>query len=89
MSHSFERQKIIIITNVLQKFLDESSCKSNKTWADKSSELYNRSTKSLLQDNDIKMYSIHNEGNLLFLKDLIRSHYTHIIFAIIRIIGKL
>ena len=48
MGHSFERQKVIIITNVLQKFLDESSCKSNKTWADKSSELYNRSMKSLL-----------------------------------------
>ena len=89
MGHSFERQKIIIITNVLQKYLDESSRKSNKTWADKSSELYNRSMKSLLQDNDIKMCSIHNEGNLSFLKDVIRSHYTHIIFAIIRIIGKL
>ena len=33
--------------------------------------------KSWLQDNDTEMYPIHTEGNLLFLKDLLRSRYTH------------
>ena len=37
----------------------------------KGSKFYNRSMKSWLQDNNIEMYSIHNEGNLLLLKDLL------------------
>ena len=35
--------------------------KPNKIWVDKGSEFYNRSMKSWLQDNDIVMYSTHNE----------------------------
>ena len=31
-------------------------------WADKSSEFYNSSGEKWLKDNDIDMYSIHNEG---------------------------
>ena len=31
---------------------------------DKGSEFYNRSMKSWLQDNDIEMYSTHNEANI-------------------------
>ena len=41
---------------------NESNCKSNKICLDKSSEFYNRSMKSLLQHNDIEVYSMHNEG---------------------------
>ena len=33
------------------------------------SEFYNSSFKKWLQDNDIAMYSTHNEENLLLLKD--------------------
>ena len=36
--------------------------KPNKIWIDKGSEFYNRSMKSWLKDNDIEMYSTHNEG---------------------------
>ena len=35
----------ITITNALQKVLDESNRKRNKTWVDKGSEFYNRSMK--------------------------------------------
>ena len=38
--------------------------------------------KSWLQDNDTEG-NIHTEGNLLFLKDLLRTRYKHTIFAII------
>ena len=38
---------------------------------DKGSEFYNNSFKKCLKDNDIKMYSIHNEGKSLLLKDLL------------------
>ena len=50
----------ITITNAFQKILDESSRKPNKIWVDKCSEFYNRLMKSLLQDNDIEIYSTYN-----------------------------
>ena len=36
--------------------------KPNKTWLDKGSEFFNNSFKKWLQDNNIEMYSTHNEG---------------------------
>ena len=57
------------IVNAFQKILKESDRKPNKIWVDKGSEFYNNSFKKRLKDNDIEMYSIHNEGKLL-LKDL-------------------
>ena len=62
-------KKGIKITNVFQKILDESRRKANipggkpnKIWVDKGSEFHNRSVKLWLKDNDMKMYSTHNEG---------------------------
>ena len=55
-------QKSVNIVNAYQKILDDSKRKPNKIWVDKESEFYNRSMKSWLQDNDIVMYSPHNEG---------------------------
>ena len=50
------------ITNAFQKSLNESKRKTNKIWADKGSKLHNRSMKSYLQNSDIEIYSMHNEG---------------------------
>ena len=50
------------IVNAFQKILDKSGRKPNKIWVDKGSEFYNNSFKKWLKDNDIEMYSIHNEG---------------------------
>ena len=50
------------ITNDFQKNLTKSNCKPNKIWVDKGTESYKKLTKSLLQDNDIEIYSTHNEG---------------------------
>ena len=36
--------------------------KPNKILVDKGSEFFHRSMKSLLEKNDIEMYSAHNEG---------------------------
>ena len=56
-------KKGITITNAFQKILDKSNCKPNKIWLDKGIEFYNRSVKSFLQNNNnIKIYSTHNEG---------------------------
>ena len=42
-------------------------------WVDKGSEFYNRSMKSWLQDNNIEMYSMHNEGKSVVAERFIRT----------------
>ena len=59
------------IGDAFQKMLDDSDRKPNKIWVDKGSKFYNSSFKKWLKDNDIEMYLIHNEENLLLLKDLL------------------
>ena len=62
-------KKGVSFVYAFQKILDDSNRKPNKIWVNKGSEFYNNSFKKRLKDNDIEMYSIHNEGKLL-LKDL-------------------
>ena len=61
--------------------MNESDKKSNKIWIDKGSEFYNNSFKKWLKDNDIEMYSIHNEGKSVvaerFIKTLKNKIYKH------------
>ena len=53
--------------------------KPNKIWVDKGSEFYNNSFKKWLKDNDIEMYSIHNEGKFIrTLKSKICKYMTSI-----------
>ena len=47
--------------------------KPNKIWVDKGSEFYNAFFKKLLQDNDIVMYSTHNEGKSVVAERFIRT----------------
>ena len=54
-------KKDVSIVDAFQKILDDLNRKPNKIWADKGSEFYNSSFKKWLKDNDIQMYSIHNE----------------------------
>ena len=49
------------------------SRKSNKIWVEKWSEFYNASFKKWLQDNDIVMYSTHNEGKSVVAERFIRT----------------
>ena len=58
---------------MLQKILKESDRKPNKIWVDKRSEFYNNSFKKWLKDNDIEMYSIHNEGKSVVAERFIRT----------------
>ena len=48
-------------------------CKPNKIWVDKGSEFYNNSFKKWLKDNNIEMYSIHNEGKPVIAERFIRT----------------
>ena len=54
-------KKGITIINAFQRTFKESNRKPNKIWVDKGSEFYNRLMKSFLQNNNIEMYSTHNE----------------------------
>ena len=71
-------KKGISIVDAFQKILDDSNRKPNKIWVDKGSEFYNISFKKWLKDNDIKMYSIHNEGKFVGAERFIRNLKTKI-----------
>ena len=66
-------QKGITITDAFQKTLIESKRKPNKIWVDKGSEFYNRSMKSWLEKDDIKMYSTHHEEKSVIAERFIRT----------------
>ena len=66
-------RKGITITNAFQKILDKSNCKPNKIWVNKGREFYNTSMKSFLQNNDVEMYSTHNEGKSIIAERFIRT----------------
>ena len=55
-------KKGISIVKAFEKILNDWARKPNKIWVDKGSDFYNNSFKKWLKDNDIEMYSIHNEG---------------------------
>ena len=69
----FKGKKRVNIVNAFQKILKESDRRHNKIWVNKGSEFYNNSFKKLLKDNDIEMYSIHNEGKSLVAERLFRT----------------
>ena len=66
-------KKGITITNAFQKTLDESNLILNKIWVDKDSERYNRSMMSWLQENNIEMYSMQDEGKSVVAEIFIRT----------------
>ena len=75
----------VSIVNAFQKILDDSKRKHNKIWVYKGSEFYNNSFKKWIKDNDIKIYSTHNEGKSVVaekfigtLKNTIYKHMTAI-----------
>ena len=65
-------KKDVSIVNAFQRILKESDRKPSKIWVDKGSKFYNSSFKKLLKDNDIKMYSIHNEEKSVVAERFIR-----------------
>ena len=66
-------KKGITIANAFQRILDSSKRKPNKIWADHDREFYNTYFKKRLKDNDIKMYSTHNEGKYVVAEKIIRT----------------
>ena len=78
-------KKGVSIVNAFQSILKDSNRKPNKRWVDKGSEFYKSFFEKWLQDNDIVMYSTHNEGKSAVaerfigtLKNKIYKHMTSI-----------
>ena len=69
---------MLVLLMLLLKKLDDWNRKPNKIWVDKGSEFYNNSFKKWLKDNDIEMYSIHNEGKSVVAERFSRTLKTKI-----------
>ena len=52
----------VSIVRAFQIILKKSNRKPNKIWVDKGSGFYNSHFKKWLKDNNIEIYSTHNEG---------------------------
>ena len=70
-------KKGISIVKAFQIILKQSNRKPNKIWVDKGSEfynvIYNNHFKKWLRDNDIVMYSTHNEGKSVVAERFIKT----------------
>ena len=66
-------KKGVSIVKAFQSILKQPNRKPNKIWVDKESEFYNAYFKKLLRDNDIVMYSTHNEGKFVVAERFIRT----------------
>ena len=66
-------KKGISIVKAFQIILKQSNRKPNKIWVDKGSEFYNAYFIKWLRDNDIVMYSTHNEGKSVVAERFIRT----------------
>ena len=64
-------KKGVSIANAFQSILKTSNKIPNKIWVDKDSDFYNNPFKKLAQDNDIAVYSTHNEGKPVVAERLI------------------
>ena len=71
-------KKGVRIVDACQNILDDLNRKPKKIWADKGSEFYDSSSKKWLKDNDIEMYSIHNQGKSVVAEIFIRTLKTKI-----------
>ena len=69
------------IVNAFQIILDKSKGKPIKIWVNQGNKFYNNNFKKWLKDNDISMYSTHNEGKSVvaerFIKTLKNKIYKH------------
>ena len=66
-------KKVISIVKAFQIILKQSNRKPNKIWVDEGSEFYNAYFKKWLRDNNIVMYSTHNEANSVVAERFIKT----------------
>ena len=74
-------KKGVTIVNIFQNILNSSKRQPSNIWVDKGSKFYNNLMKPLLENNDMKMYSTHNEEKPVvaerFIRTLRKNIYKH------------
>ena len=66
-------KKTVSFVNAFQSILNNSKRKPDKIWVDDGSEFYKSYFKNFLKDNDISMYSTHNEGKSVVAERFIKT----------------
>ena len=61
------------VLNAFMEIVNESNRKPNKLWVDQGREFYNKLMQEWLDNNDILMYSTHNEGNSVIAERFIKT----------------
>ena len=61
------------IADAFPSISNNSKREPNKIWVDQGSEFYNKSFKKWFKDNNIEMYSTHNEGKSVVAERFIRT----------------
>ena len=67
------KDKRITITDAFLKIRNESGLKATKKWIDRGNEFCNRTMKSQLEKNDIKIYSTYLEEKFVVVERFIRT----------------
>ena len=71
-------KKGISVRNAFKEIIDKYGRKPDKIWVDNSKEFSNIFFENFLNDNNIEIYSIYNEGKLLVAERFIRTLKTNI-----------
>ena len=61
------------VLNAFIEIVNESNRKPNKLWVDQGRKLYNKLMQEWLQNNDIFMYSTHNEDKSVIAERFIKT----------------
>ena len=70
---SLKDKKGKTVLNASIEIVNECNRKPNKLWIDQRREIYNKFMQEWSNDNDILMYSIHNEGNSVIAEMFIKA----------------
>ena len=61
------------VLNAFIEIVNESNCKTNKLWVDQEKEFYNNIMQEWPGNNDIIMYSTHNESKSVIAESFIKT----------------
>ena len=70
---SLEDKKGKTVYNAFIKIVNESNCKPNKLWVDQGKEFYGKLMQEWLDNNNIFVYSTHNEDKSLIAESFIKT----------------
>ena len=56
------------ITDAFKKIVKTSGRRPKKLWVDQGTEFYNRMFRGWLEENDVEMYSVYNEGKAVVVE---------------------